>query len=215
MTAVWGPLGWMTLHSMATSYPEVPTEKEMTLMTLWLDLFRDTITCPNCKEHFTTMLGNYKQLYPRFLANRQSFAIFTFRAHNAVNLRLNKPTYPSVAECMAQLHKNIQGKSAKEYRNAYLNHIYRYWRTMQDVTGIVATRKINEMRKIESEYMSLRDTNFAVSFAEEPVLFPRHVMERSRDGYSEESSQSLLRRPGTAPPQVGLRMTAHGFRLVR
>jgi hypothetical protein len=38
MTAVWGPLGWMTLHSVSTMYPEQPTQAEKTLMTTWLRL---------------------------------------------------------------------------------------------------------------------------------------------------------------------------------
>lgn len=186
MTALWGPLGWMTLHSVATSYPEVPTESETLLMTQWLDMFRDTITCPSCKEHFTTMLMNYRAMYPRFLANRQSFSMFTFRAHNAVNQRLHKPTYSTVAECMTQLKKNIVGKSALIYRQSYLNHIARFWKTMQDVSGMVALKKVNEMRKIEGEYMTLRDTNFEVSLMEEMVIFPRNVMEKTTEGQYEE-----------------------------
>ena len=36
-------MGWMTLHSVATCYPESPTQSEKDLMASWLDMFRDTM----------------------------------------------------------------------------------------------------------------------------------------------------------------------------
>lgn len=215
MTAIWGPLGWMTLHSMTTSYPEVPSETERTLMTTWLDMFRDTITCVSCREHFTRLLVNYRSVYPHFLASRQSFSMFAFRAHNAVNLRLHKPTYASVEECLAQLRKVVEGKSALQYRTAYLNHIGRFWRSLQDVSGIVALKKVLEMKKIEVEYMRSRDTNFAVTLAEEGAILPRSVMERYDDGSGGGGGAPPTLRFNTSTVRAGLHFTSAGFRLRR
>ena len=100
MTAVWGPLGWMTLHSVATCYPETPTQTERELMYSWLDMFRDTITCPHCREHFSAMLQTYRATFPGMLNSRQDFALFTFRAHNAVNRRLRKPIQATLEDCI-------------------------------------------------------------------------------------------------------------------
>jgi hypothetical protein len=178
MTAIWGPLGWMSLHSIATSYSEFPTPSEKQLMSSWLDLFRDTITCHYCKGHFTELLEKYRKQFPDMLDSRHAFAMFSFRAHNAVNRRLNKPIYGSVEECVQTLRDVIKLKPAREYRVAYLNHIARYWKSLQDVNGIVALRKIQEMRKIEEEYVRIRDTGFTVDFRPDIVVLPNAAVEK-------------------------------------
>lgn len=181
MTSIWGPLGWISLHSIATSYPEFPTPSEQQLMSTWLDLFRDTITCTYCKGHFTELLDKYRKQFPNMLESRHSFAMFSFRAHNAVNKRLNKPVYATVEECLTTLQDATKLKSAREYRIAYLNHITKYWRTYQDVSGIVSLRKINEMKKIEEEYFKVRDTFFNVTFRPDIVILPSTAIEPPRE----------------------------------
>jgi Erv1 / Alr family len=178
MTAVWGPLGWMTLHSVATSYPESPTESEKQLMYSWLEMFRDTITCPYCRDHFTSLLANYRIQFPTFLSSRRDFALFSFRAHNDVNRRLKKPVYANVSDCMTTLQKNIQTRTAKDYRVSYLNHIQRYFSTLRDATGIAALRKISEMYKIENQYISSHDTQFNVEFIDESATLGYTVLNK-------------------------------------
>jgi hypothetical protein len=207
MTTIWGPMGWMTLHSMATLYPEAPTPGERDLMSMWIDMFRDTITCPSCREHFTQLLASYKQTFPNFLTSRQTFAVFSFRAHNAVNRRLNKPIQGTVDACMGVLTAAIKTRSAGEYRRAYLAHISRHWRTYRDIAGIAALRKIGEMNKIEAEYCISRDTNFGVTIDPDIVVLPRDVLEKSA---SEQPTRPVVR-----APMQGFRLTAGGIRIRR
>ena len=145
MTSIWGPLGWMTLHSVASCYSDSPTQSEIALTQTWLDMFQTTITCPSCKEHFGIVLASYRRLYPQMLASRADFLVFTFRAHNAVNRRLNKPIYPTVAACFEALRTIVKTRSAREYRTSYIRHIQRFWRTMQDACGFTALKRINEI----------------------------------------------------------------------
>ena len=210
MTTVWGPLGWMTLHSVATSYPETPTQQERDLMRSWLDMFRDTITCPNCREHFTNMLDNYRAKYPGMLSSRNDFAAFSFRAHNDVNRRLSKPIYGTVAGCMETLRNNVQHRTAKNYRASYLNYVQRYFRTLRDATGIAALRKIMEMSKIENDYLSSRDTNFAVELPETNVILPYTVLNTAPN---EPVRTPVITRG--APPLGRLRLTGGGIRIQR
>ena len=210
MTAVWGPLGWMTLHSVATSYPEAPTQSERDLMYSWLDMFRDTITCPHCRDHFTTMLQTYRSSFPAMLSSRQEFSLFTFRAHNAVNRRLKKPIQGTLDECMTTLQNNVKARSAVDYRVSYLNHITKYWKSWQDITGIVALRKINEMRKIEATYVQPRDRNFAVTLTPDVVVLPRDALEVSEERPTGVPAISIP----TGPPGR-FRLTGAGFRLRR
>jgi hypothetical protein len=208
MTAVWGPLGWMTLHSVATIYPESPTQSERDLMGSFLDMFRDTITCVHCKDHFTSMLENYRRTFPNMLESRHEFAMFSFRAHNAVNRRLNKPVQLTVSECMGTLQNNIKTRSAREYRNAYFNHIWRYWSTLRDVTGIVALKKIQELKKIEYEYLSSRDTNFQVEIRSDVTALPRDVLEK--DPQEIRTTPMVFSGNNT---RAGFRITSKGIRL--
>lgn len=211
MTSIWGPLGWMTLHSVSTSYPERPTPTERQLVHTWLDLFRDTITCAHCRTHFTTMLQNYRARFPTMLDSRQDFAMFVFRAHNVVNARLSKPIHATVADCLATLRKIIETRSAAEYRMAYLNHIIRYWQTMQDMSGITALKKIQEMRKIELTYFAPRDTNFAVTLVDQSTVIPSAWVE---GGSSETAAPTpSLRFTAGAPVRAGFGFVGGRFRL--
>jgi hypothetical protein len=208
MTAVWGPLGWMTLHSVATSYPIQPTRGEQELMSMWLDMFRDTITCPSCREHFTSMLAIYRQTFPNMFASRQNLSMFTFRAHNAVNRRLNKPVYTDLESCMNLLRNNVKTRTAKDYRVSYLSHITRHWSVYRDITGITALRKITEMTKIEREYFGPRDNNFTVDLTPDVVVLPHDTLDRT-------PRESGPQRPTLRPPTQGFRLTAGGLRIRR
>ena len=171
MTSVWGPLGWMTLHSVASLYPDRPTEVERQLMTKWLDLFRDTITCPSCQAHFAELLGNYRSQYPNMLYTRSDFMLFTLRAHNSVNKRLNKPVYPTVQACYEVLRNNVKTTKTLNYRITYTNHITRHWRSFQDSSGLAAMKKIHEIKKIEMGYMTPRSNEFEDMIPEDNVFF--------------------------------------------
>ena len=167
----------MTLHSVASCYPDAPTLSEITLTQTWLDMFQSTITCPSCRDHFGTALAGYRRSYPQMLASRSEFLLFTFRVHNSVNRRLNKPIHPTVAACFETLRNNVKTRPAKDYRAAYLNHIRRHWRTMQDASGFTALKKINEMSKIESEYTRKRENNFEANIPENIVVLPGQAFE--------------------------------------
>ena len=115
-------------------------------------------------------LTGYRRLYPHMLSSRREFMLAVFRIHNTVNRRLNKPVYTSVATCFEQLRTNTKTKTAREYRIAYINHIRRYWRTMQDASGFTSLKKINEMTKVEMDYFQRHDNNFEVDIPEDNVL---------------------------------------------
>jgi hypothetical protein len=183
-------------------------------MSSWLDMFRDTITCPHCRDHFTTMLATYRSLFPGMLQSRQEFCLFTFRAHNAVNRRLNKPMYTTLEECLTTLQTNVKTRSAKDYRQAYFTHITKNWSAFRDVTGFSALKKIVELRKIDIDYIQPRDTNFDIVLTPDVVVLPRNVLERGVAG-AEEARPPVSIRTMTSQSRVGLRFTAQGFRLQR
>ena len=211
MTAVWGPLGWMTLHSVSTLYPERPSQSEKDLMTQWLGLFTDTITCQHCRDHFRSMRQAYQAKFPNYLDSRQSFAMFAFRCHNVVNARLSKPVYATMEDCMAVLRGNLKTRTAQDYRISYVNHITRYWSQMQDTAGITSLKKVLEMKKIEIDYLGPRDTKFEVSLSDEGVVIPRSWVETTPGGHVPETPRPSLRMTDTS--RAGFRMVGGRMRL--
>ena len=211
MTAVWGPLGWMTLHSVSTIYPERPSQSEKDLMTTWLGLFTDTITCAHCRDHFRSMRQAYQVKFPDFLDSRQAFATFVARAHNVVNARLSKPVYGTMEECLAVLRGNLKTRTAQDYRISYVNHIMRYWSTIQDMSGIAALKKAVEMKKIEVDYIGPRETKFDVQIEDEGVIIPRSWVELTPGGQVPEISRPSLRMTETS--RAGFRMVGGRIRL--
>ena len=110
---------------------------------------------------------------------------------------------------MTTLRANVKTRSAAEYRVSYLNHITKYWRGWQDITGIVALKKINELRKIESTYIQPRDTNFIVTLTPDVVVLPRDTLEPSSEG------PRPLRVSLPTGPAGRLQLTGAGFRMRR
>jgi hypothetical protein len=183
-------------------YPNTPTEAERLLMVKWLDLFRDTITCPSCQAHFAELLASYRAQFPNMLYSRRDFLLFTFRAHNSVNKRIGKPVYGTVQECFDLLRKNVQFNKAQSFRITYTNHITRHWRTFQDASGMSAMKKINEIKKIEMQYMAPRSNEFEEIISEDNLIFSTDTQEPARPMFVSRNVPRLV-------------MTASGMRIRR
>jgi len=156
------------------------------------------------------MLQNYRMRFPNMLDSRQSFAMFAFRAHNAVNARLSKPVYNTLAECMEILKTNTKTRSAADYRISYINHITRYWKTIQDIAGIVALKKVTELKKIEIDYIGPRDTKFDVTLADEPVVIPRNWVEKQGE---EPPRSTMIAFSPNKPMRAGIQIVGGRIRL--
>lgn len=166
-TKFWGPLGWMTLHSISSIYPETPTHEERLLLEKFIDMFRETITCVHCKNHFSGMLNKYKQTHPEWSSSRYDFFLFICRAHNTVNRRLDKPIFPTLQSCIERLQENTKVTSAATYRNAYINYLITNWQREMTSDGFINADIAKRMKKVNEEYFSLRDTNFVDFFLKE------------------------------------------------
>jgi hypothetical protein len=170
MTAIWGPLGWMTLHSVSINYPDTPSETEKQICSRFLDMFAETITCHICKSHFSRMLQTYRVTHQDYLDSKQNFFLFTVRAHNTVNKRLDKPTVKTVADSLKTLQQATSQTSPAEYRRKYLEYLRRIWESERSANGLFALQKVRELEKINTEYWSLRENSYVQFFYEADVL---------------------------------------------
>jgi FAD-linked sulfhydryl oxidase len=159
-TKFWGPLGWMTLHSISAIYPEEPTLEEKTILNSFMESFRESMTCPHCKGHFTSMFNTYRIRHPEWNTSRFDFFLFVCRAHNTVNKRLDKPIFPTINDCIERLKLNTQQNSATTYRNAYINYLINNWTKEFTGDGAIFLQSAKTMKKINEEYFTPRDEGF-------------------------------------------------------
>ena len=169
MTSRWGPMGWLTLHSIASNYPEQPTNEDKLIMKRFMDLFAETITCPSCKAHFGSMLHSYIAANPGWAESRQSLFVFICRAHNAVNVRLDKPIIGTVRDSLNMLQSITKVIPAQTYRNNYLAYLLQNWSREVGAEGFMNTRSVREMIKINNEYWNPRENGFNISLSEADV----------------------------------------------
>lgn len=166
-TKFWGPLGWMTLHSVSAIYPENPSQEERVLLERFVECFRESITCPHCKSHFTGMLNMYRKKHPEWSSNRYNLFLFVCRAHNTVNKRLDKPIIQTLNGCIETLKNATKVTSPAQYRTAYINYLIQNWTKEFTGDGAIALGYARDLRRINEEYFNPRDKGYdAIYFFE-------------------------------------------------
>ena len=164
MTSLWGPLGWMTLHSVSLLYPETPGDADRQILKRYMELFRDSLSCPQCHHHFKVIFENYMRAHPDWNASRFNFFLFVCRAHNTVNRRLNKPKPESVQACLDTFRANTQHTSALTYRMKYLDYLVRNWSREMSGEGFMHLAGVREMRRITEEYWNHKTDESTATF---------------------------------------------------
>jgi hypothetical protein len=101
-TRVWGPAGWLFLHSIAQNYPWEPTRSQKKS---YLTFFKETgnvLPCRYCRESYQKFIKEPSTLLDlRILRNRRTLATWLYKVHNKVNKKLgikNNPTLNEVFE---------------------------------------------------------------------------------------------------------------------
>jgi len=176
MTAKWGPMGWMMLHSVSACYPDTPLVEDMQKAEQFINDFAFSITCAHCREDFSKMVGIYKQTVPSWKNSKYDFFIMCCRLHNSVNKKIDKPTPKTVFECIQFLKNATMYTSQTEFRNKYIEYLFRDWNYFgrgQSIQ-IPALAAINRLKKQNDEYWSSRETSYdTLTFPETDVLsFP-------------------------------------------
>jgi hypothetical protein len=144
----------MTLHSVSLVYPEHPTESDRQLLKRFMELFRDTLTCPHCHNHFRIIFDNYTRRYPNWSASRFNFFMFVCRAHNTVNRSLNKPKYETVQACIERYKANTQLTPGATYRAKYMEYLIRNWGKEFSGENMIKLGQARDLRRIVDEYWS-------------------------------------------------------------
>jgi hypothetical protein len=172
MSKYWGPLGWMTLHSISLNYPDNPLIEDKQILSRFMDKFTESITCPYCQTHFKTIFQSYKGLFPNWNTSKYDLFVFIARAHNTVNKRLDKPLIRTVSECLETIKSNIKNTSLKGFRQSYINYLISNWSKELSGEGRLRIGYSKELQKINNEYWSLREVDLgSLNFPESDILF--------------------------------------------
>ena len=152
MTSRWGPLGWMTLHSISGCYPDEPTVIDKQLLNEFMNSFSVTITCSICNEHFSKMFKTYKNSVPTWNDSKQELFVAICRMHNTVNKKLNKPIPKNVGECLEILKNATKYSPQLEFRKKYIEYLATQWQRYS-----VVFPNVSLMKKINDEYWSNKE----------------------------------------------------------
>jgi len=156
MTSHWGPLGWMTLHSISVCYPITATITDKQVLDEFMQAFGLTITCSICNDHFSKMFNGYKIAVPTWNNGRYDLFIAICKMHNTVNKRLNKPIPKTVGECLDMLQNATKYSTSNEFRKKYIEYLGGQWKKF-----FVLKQKVDVMKKINEEYWTSRENGYS------------------------------------------------------
>ena len=120
-TAIFGPAGWIFLHSIAQNYPWNPSQEQMEDYYNFFRLTGNVLPCRYCRESyqlFITQKGT--KLTLQTMKNRKSVVTWLYRIHNKVNKKLGVKDHPTLKEvwdkyesfrsvCHKTKQKNVKG----------------------------------------------------------------------------------------------------------
>ena len=172
MAKVWGPLGWMALHSISVCYPLEPTYEEKLICMRFIELFGDSITCRYCKDHYQKMHQTYKTMYPGYLNSKRDLFLFITRMHNSVNKKLDKPVIQSVKDSLELLQANTKSVTGQSFRDQYINYLIRNWSYDMTGEGMIMKAKAYELQKINNSYWNPRNQDFNIELEEADIVTP-------------------------------------------
>ena len=203
MTAIWGPMGWMTLHSIALLYPDNPTNDERQMLQRFLQDFAESITCPQCEQHFKRMFDNYRRTHSNWSTSKFQVFLFVARVHNTVNKRLEKPTKKTVQECLDAFAQATQYTSASEFRQKYIDYVIKTMAREMSGDTMVKVGHGQSMRRVNQSYWNTKIQGDVSGFdLNADVLEP----------VSDNSSSQKFVFTGKAPVVIQGNMPSIGFK---
>ena len=85
-TRVWGPAGWIFLHSTAQNYPWKPTTTQQKKYLAFFKLIGNILPCRYCRESYQDFINEPDtKLDLDVLKNRKSLVTWLYLIHNKVN----------------------------------------------------------------------------------------------------------------------------------
>lgn len=100
---IWGPHAWEFMHAASFAFPPNPSWEERQAYGMFYHQIAKILPCEECRAHFTATLTNM----PPQTQSRDTLTKWLVDVHNAVNVRLGKPTVPYAT--VAAKYASMQG----------------------------------------------------------------------------------------------------------
>lgn len=91
---LWGNPMWITLYSIALSYPERPSVDQINAATQYFVALKHLIPCEECKSEYAKLLLKHK--IELSIRNRNDLCMWVNRIHNEINTKLKKQPIPLI-----------------------------------------------------------------------------------------------------------------------
>jgi hypothetical protein len=98
----WGPNTWILFHTMAEKIKNDNFDCYFPLIWKHINKLCQTLPCPQCSEHATLYLRNFKMGQ---IKNKTTFKLFIYQFHNEVNNNINKTVEPIEILKIYKTHK--------------------------------------------------------------------------------------------------------------
>ena len=98
-TRVWGPAGWIFLHSIAQNYPWDPTDEQKLNYYTFFKTTGNVLPCRYCRESYQKFIEEPgTKLSMDTMKNRKTLFIWLYRVHNKINKKLEIKGVPTAKE---------------------------------------------------------------------------------------------------------------------
>lgn len=81
---VWGPHGWIFLHSITMNYPDNPTKDDKKKIKKFFDALQYVLPCNSCSKHLQKHIKKHP-LSDKVLESRHNLIKWLMDIHNAAN----------------------------------------------------------------------------------------------------------------------------------
>ena len=112
---IWGPSGWIFLHSITLNYPDNPSQKDKQNYKHFFESLQFTIPCEKCKTHYQENLQKYS--LDNALNNKETLFNWLVNIHNEVNEKNNKDilSYDKVKQIYKDLYSNKKNNKKRYF----------------------------------------------------------------------------------------------------
>ena len=105
---IWGPGGWLFLHTITLNYPTNPTFEDKENYKNFFISLKNVIPCKNCAKHYSENLNNFP--IDDSLNSKEDLVKWLIDNHNKVNVKNKKRKY-SYNEVIEKYEKLYSPKS--------------------------------------------------------------------------------------------------------
>lgn len=88
MTKIWGPHGWIFLHTVTFGYPLEPTDEQKIKYKNFFESVGDILPCKYCRESYKEFITNKTPLTDNVMQNRDTLTKWFYNIHENVNHKL-------------------------------------------------------------------------------------------------------------------------------